>query len=211
GLPVARRPVAGRSRLARFFAWVVPRYAADPRFADVRLTVAEVNGQPAVLAWSRGSLLAVVILDADGRMIAALWLGAAPGKLAAAAAAARAGARVIILEAGAVGGRARTQVRDGFRFNQGPHALFRGGPGRRVLSRLGIETTGHAPSLRRPRALIAGRARRFPLAQTGRAIGRVAATRPSRWEGASAADWIGSLGLRDDTAALMEAGVRVTT
>jgi len=85
GLPVARKPVAGRSRLARFFAWVVPRYAADPRFTDVRLTVAEVNSQPAVLAWSRGSLLAVVILDADQGMIAALWLLAAPGKLAVAA------------------------------------------------------------------------------------------------------------------------------
>jgi len=137
--------------------------------------------------------------------------GAGLAGLAAAAAAARAGARVIILEAGAVGGRARTQVRDGFRFNEGPHALFRGGPGRRVLSRLGIETTGHSPPLWRPRALIAGRPRRFPVAQTGRAIGRVAATRPARWEGASAAEWIGSLGLRDDAAALMEAGVRVTT
>jgi RNA polymerase sigma factor (sigma-70 family) len=85
GLPVARKPVTGRSRLARFFAWVVPRYAADPRFTDVRLTVAEVNGQPAVLAWSRGSLLAVVIVDADRGMIAALWLVVAPGKLAVAA------------------------------------------------------------------------------------------------------------------------------
>jgi len=137
--------------------------------------------------------------------------GAGLAGLAAAAAAARAGARVIILEAGAVGGRARTEVRDGFRFNQGPHALFRGGPGRRVLSRLGIETTGHSPPLWRPRALIAGRPRRFPVAQTGCAIGRVAAARPARWAGASAADWIGSLGLRDDAAALMEAGVRVTT
>ena len=82
GLPLARRPVTGRSRVARFFARVIPRYAADPRFADVRLSLAEVNAQPAVLAWSRGSLLAVLLPDAGPGTIAALWLVAAPGKLA---------------------------------------------------------------------------------------------------------------------------------
>jgi RNA polymerase sigma factor (sigma-70 family) len=84
GLPVARKPIAGRSRLARFFARVVPQYAADPWFTEMRLTVAEVNGQPAALAWSRGSLVAVAILDAEAGMIAALWLVAAPAKLASA-------------------------------------------------------------------------------------------------------------------------------
>jgi RNA polymerase sigma-70 factor (ECF subfamily) len=82
---MARKPVTGRSRMARFIAWVVRRYAADPRFADVRLTVAEVNGQPAVLAWSRDSLRAVLILEVDGTAIMALWLVAAPAKLAVAA------------------------------------------------------------------------------------------------------------------------------
>ena len=36
GLPVARKRVAGRSRLARLFARVASRYAADPRFAGGR-------------------------------------------------------------------------------------------------------------------------------------------------------------------------------
>jgi RNA polymerase sigma factor (sigma-70 family) len=86
GLPVARKPVVGRSRIARFFARVIPRYAADPRFgSDVELSVAEVNGQPAALAWSRGILLAVLISEVREGHIAALWLVAAPAKLAFAA------------------------------------------------------------------------------------------------------------------------------
>lgn len=86
GLPVARKPVTGRSRVARFFARVIPRYAADPRFAaDAEISVAEVNGQPAVLAWNRGGLLAVLIPEGDGPEITALWLVAAPAKLAFAA------------------------------------------------------------------------------------------------------------------------------
>ena len=85
GLPVARKPVTGRFRVARLFARVTPRYAADPRFAAVELSVAEVNGQPAVLAWSGSSLLAVLITEAGEGEIAGLWLVAAPAKLAFAA------------------------------------------------------------------------------------------------------------------------------
>jgi RNA polymerase sigma factor (sigma-70 family) len=84
GLPVARKPVTGRSRLARFLPRAVRMLAADPRFADARLTVAEVNGQPAVLVSSRDSLLAVLIVQVDRTAITALWLVAAPGKLAVA-------------------------------------------------------------------------------------------------------------------------------
>lgn len=147
-------------------------------------------------------------------------IGAGLAGLAAAAAAARAGARVIILEAGAPGGRARTEAREGFRFNQGPHALFRAGPGRRVLARLGIRTTGHSAPLRGAQALIAGSPHGFLSrsalgtrsgAQFGAAIARVTVTDPSKWAGRSAAEWIGSLRLRSGAAMFMEAGVRVTT
>lgn len=138
-------------------------------------------------------------------------IGAGLAGLAAAAAAAQAGAGVVILEAGAPGGRARTETRDGFRFNQGPHALFRAGPGVRVLSRLGVKTRGHSPPLRGAQAFIAGRPRRFPAAHAGRIAARVAAARPRRWAGASAAEWIASLRLRGDAVMFMEAGIRVTT
>lgn len=138
-------------------------------------------------------------------------IGAGLAGLAAAVAATRGGARVIILEAGVPGGRARTEASEGFLFNQGPHALFRAGPGRPVLSRLGVRTRGHSPPLRGAQALIAGRPRRFPAAQVGRVAARVVAASPRRWANASAAEWIGSLRLRGDTVMFLAAGVRVTT
>src|SRR5688572_302733 len=63
--------------------------------------------------------------------------------LAAAAYLARAGRRVAVYErASAPGGRAATR-RDGeFRFNQGPHALYRGGRGVEVLRELGVAIDG---------------------------------------------------------------------
>jgi RNA polymerase sigma factor (sigma-70 family) len=85
GLPLARKPVAGRSRVARLFARGYRWYAADPRFAAARRSVAEVNGQLAVLAHSRGRLVAVLILESDGSAVTALWLVTAPRKLAHAA------------------------------------------------------------------------------------------------------------------------------
>ena len=50
-------------------------------------------------------------------------IGAGLAGLTAAATAARAGRPVVVVEAHAAGGRARTDERSGYRFNQGPHAL----------------------------------------------------------------------------------------
>jgi phytoene dehydrogenase-like protein len=147
-------------------------------------------------------------------------IGAGLAGLAAGATAARTGVAVVILDARSPGGRARTETRDGFRFNRGPHALFRGGPGRRVLSRLGIQTIGHSPPLRGSRALVAGRphgwlSRRTlgPRAKTqvGRAFAHLAFTDASTQAGRSAQQWIDTLGLRADAAMFMAAFVRVTT
>jgi RNA polymerase sigma factor (sigma-70 family) len=81
GLPMARKPVAGRSRVAQLFGRGFRHYAADPRFAEAQLSLAEVNGELAVLAWSRGRLVMVLILESDGSTITALWLVTAPRKL----------------------------------------------------------------------------------------------------------------------------------
>lgn len=82
--------------------------------------------------------------------------------LTAAAHLARAGVAVQLYErADALGGRARTTERQGFLLNLGPHALYAGGPGARVLDGLGISWSGSAP----PEAgnfLTAG-AERWPL------------------------------------------------
>jgi glycine/D-amino acid oxidase-like deaminating enzyme len=137
--------------------------------------------------------------------------GAGLAGLAAGAAAAQAGARVIILESGLNGGRARTQKRDGFQFNQGPHALYLHGPGGRVLSRLGVRTHGHAPPLQTMRAMTAGASRPFPAAQYARVIAQMAPAIPHEWVGASTAEWIDLSGLRGDAAMLAAATVRLTT
>jgi phytoene dehydrogenase-like protein len=137
--------------------------------------------------------------------------GAGLAGLAAGATAARAGARVIILESGLAGGRARTDKRDGFQFNAGPHALYLNGPGGRVLSRLRVTTRGHEPPLRTARALISGTPQPFPAAQNAQVLARVSAAIPDKWAGASTAEWIDSSGFRGDAALLVAAQVRLTT
>lgn len=73
-------------------------------------------------------------------------IGGGVAGLTAAAVAARGGARVVVLERkSSPGGRATTDVIDGFAFNQGAHALYAGGPGVAVLKRLGITPRGAKP------------------------------------------------------------------
>jgi hypothetical protein len=76
-------------------------------------------------------------------------IGAGLAGLTAAAFVARAGVPVVVHETRhRLGGRATTDDRDGFRFDQGPHALYRGGPAERVLAELGIRPVGVTPDVR---------------------------------------------------------------
>jgi phytoene dehydrogenase-like protein len=66
--------------------------------------------------------------------------------LAAAIYLARGGRTVTVFEKNRhLGGRAVTHLRHGFRFNLGPHAVYRFGPGARVLRELGIPIRGGVP------------------------------------------------------------------
>lgn len=78
----ARRPVTGRDRVVRYFVGGMGRFAARIDF-----TVAEVNGAPAVLAWTGARLSGVVTLDVDAGedRIAGLRIVANPEKLRCAA------------------------------------------------------------------------------------------------------------------------------
>ncbi|HEX7163858.1 MAG TPA: sigma factor [Trebonia sp.] len=76
-LPFAREPVVGRSRVALFFTRLYRIYAAD-----VELSIAEANGQPAVLAWRGDTLLAVLIPEFGATGITGIPIVANPGKLA---------------------------------------------------------------------------------------------------------------------------------
>ena len=59
----------------------------------------------------------------------------------------RQGKRVVLLERSKdLGGRAQTEVFDGFSFNLGPHALYRGSAGIKILRELGVEPVGAIPT-----------------------------------------------------------------
>ncbi|MFN8516577.1 MAG: NAD(P)/FAD-dependent oxidoreductase [Thermomicrobiales bacterium] len=82
--------------------------------------------------------------------------------LTAAAYLARAGRAVTLYEqAGEIGGRARTADHEGYRFNFGPHALYRGGVGVPILRELGVTWSGNkAPTA--GYGLIEGRCKVLP-------------------------------------------------
>jgi len=155
-------------------------------------------------------------------------VGAGLAGLAAATVAARAGASVVLLDVRTAGGRARSDERDGFMLNQGPHALYRAGAGVGVLGRLGIRFQGSLPPsdvagyrqatgdlgvlptspaslLRSPLVGVADKVR----------LARLLASLP-KFEAAplaplSAAEWIETLGLKTDGTAVLSALTRVTT
>jgi phytoene dehydrogenase-like protein len=82
--------------------------------------------------------------------------------LTAATFAARAGRSVILLEkAPQPGGRATTHDDGGYLFNQGPHALYRGGDAARILQELGARYSGGQASSDGSWALLG--TRKFPL------------------------------------------------
>ena len=90
-------------------------------------------------------------------------VGGGLGGLATAALLAREGRSVVVLEkASVLGGRAGTQAHEGFRFNFGPHALYRTGEGARVLRDLGARWTGGMPSASGGYAIAGGRCHALP-------------------------------------------------
>lgn len=84
-------------------------------------------------------------------------IGGGLAGLAAALYLARAGRSVTVHERRKrLGGLATTDERDGFSFNQGPHALYRGGAAEEVFAELGVEIRGGQPPTK-GRVVIDGR------------------------------------------------------
>jgi phytoene dehydrogenase-like protein len=75
----------------------------------------------------------------------AVVVGAGLAGLTAAALIAERGHDVVVLDGTLPGGRARTDEQEGFRFNRGPHALYDAGAARRVMTGLGVRTSGGPP------------------------------------------------------------------
>jgi RNA polymerase sigma-70 factor (ECF subfamily) len=74
----ARRPISGRDQMARYVAGAFSRSVPQ---LDLRLDVAEVNGEPAVLAFDGETLAGVLCFEIVGDQIAALRAVANPDKL----------------------------------------------------------------------------------------------------------------------------------
>lgn len=155
-------------------------------------------------------------------------IGGGVAGLSAATLAARRGRRVRLLEkAGEVGGRAITQVKEGFSFNVGPHALYRGDAGMRVLRELGIEPRGATPLPSGGHAVRAGVKHPFPagflsLVSTGllslsgklevaRLLSRIQTLDASPWQRSTVSQWLAAVSRRDDVRQLLGALVRLTT
>jgi phytoene dehydrogenase-like protein len=89
-------------------------------------------------------------------------IGGGIAGLAASIYLARGGRRVTLFERRPhLGGRAVTHLRRGFRFNLGPHAFYRGGPGWQVCHELGIPVRGGVPDGSGV-AMLGGERYRFP-------------------------------------------------
>jgi phytoene dehydrogenase-like protein len=142
---------------------------------------------------------------------AVVVIGAGLAGLTAAATAARAGKPVVVVEAHAGGGRARTDERGGYRFNQGPHALYRGGEAWRILRELGVTHQGHMPPLRGARGARDGKPAGLFGPSMSSLVTRLLTASPARWAGRSAAEWADSLGRNRDVSDLARMFIRVST
>jgi phytoene dehydrogenase-like protein len=154
-------------------------------------------------------------------------VGGGVAGLSAAAVAARAGSTVVVVEVGTVGGRARTTERDGFRLNQGPHALYLGGAFQQLLTSLGISRPGGSPPLERARAWLDGRIHHLPiggasLLRSGilgprgkvafaRLMGQLGRFDAASLAGSSVEEWIAGERLPADAAQLLRTLVRLAT
>ena len=135
--------------------------------------------------------------------------------------------QVVLIEGAQPGGRARTDERNGFKFNQGPHAVYLQGAGRKVMLGLGIDPTGGPPALKHTFLFESGEVYPMPASPTklmasklltarGKAqiakflpgIGKVDAAALSS---ISAAQWLDGLDLQPEARKLVSMLMRTAT
>jgi phytoene dehydrogenase-like protein len=154
-------------------------------------------------------------------------VGGGLGGLAAATYIARAGRPVTLLErSSGLGGRAATTEASDFRFNLGPHALYRTGPAADVLRELGVAYTGKVPP-------VSGHVVRggtlYPIAQSPkwflttrllsvgarvdllRLFAKLPRIKARSLRGVSVDDWLAGQSKHDSVQALVRGLVRVAT
>jgi len=155
-------------------------------------------------------------------------IGGGLGGLAAAALVARSGHAVVVHERrGRLGGRATTDQRDGFLFNQGPHALYVGGNAFALLRELGIRPRGTTPPTAGVRMVKDGELHRAPggavsLLRTGLLgrrdkaelawlLTRLQRVAPDESAGRTVNEWVDGLTTRSEVRELLHAIVRLAT
>ncbi|HET7589950.1 MAG TPA: FAD-dependent oxidoreductase [Solirubrobacterales bacterium] len=144
----------------------------------------------------------------------AIVIGGGPAGLVAASRLADGGVATTLLEASSgLGGRAASEWRDGIFLNQGPHALYVGGPAMRELRALGVELEWWnpvSPSSVFPRD---GKPRRSPggTLELMRLLGPVLRRDPAELAGLSTTEWLGQTLRSERARAAAAALVRVTT
>lgn len=162
------------------------------------------------------------IVDSD-----VVVIGGGLAGLAAAALVAQAGKSVTVFESrSTLGGQARSSTHGGFTFNRGPHALYLGGAGERILRQLGVKISGGQPAVNGKFAfnntLEVAPAGPVSLMRTGAlsakgklAIGKLLARLPkidpATLAGTSVTDWIGQCVNGDREADMLHALVRLAT
>jgi phytoene dehydrogenase-like protein len=167
-------------------------------------------------------------MEERNRKVDVAVVGGGLAGLTAAAYTARAGKSVLLCEkASAVGGRAMTTTSGDFRFNLGPHALYAGSYGKKVLRELGVAYKGKKPSASGAFAIRGGSKHALPggflsLLTTGlfglpakletarllAGFGRIEAEPLAR---VSVAEWLRTSVRHPDVRPLVEALVRVAT
>ncbi len=155
-------------------------------------------------------------------------IGAGLAGLTAAAYAARGGRAVLLCErAGEPGGRAQTTTAGEFRFNLGPHALYRGGPAERALRELDVVVQGGRPSPSGAFAVANGQAHALPggflsllttglfglpaKLETARLLGGLGRLDPEPLQHTSVEAWLATAIRHREVRALLGALVRVSS
>ena len=144
----------------------------------------------------------------------AVVIGGGPAGLVSAAHLAGAGLSTTVLESAAgLGGRAASVQKDGFDLNQGPHALYAGGPAMRELATLGIDLPSWNPVSHRSFFIAAGRPRRDPGGTSAltRWLLHLRDGDPSQLRRRSVTDWLDETLPSSKARPAAEALVRVST
>ncbi len=144
----------------------------------------------------------------------AIVVGGGPAGLVAAGRLAERGVATTLLEASAkLGGRAATERLGGFDLNQGPHALYAGGPAMRELRTMGIDPPRWNPTSHRSVFLRCGRPARLPGGSLAlmRWLLSVARSQPEDLSKLSVTEWLRQTLSSESARASAGALVRVAT